>query len=83
MDFNKSFIASIFVLFYLFFLLALPEEYKNKNKNKQTNKQTKNTGDMQTLVIRTKQYTNNNLNIWAGTPQQLKPITADLKSKNI
>ena len=26
---------------------------------------------MQTLVIRTEQYTNNNLNIWAGTPQQL------------
>ena len=32
---------------------------------------------MQTLVIRTKQYTNNSLNIWAETPQQLKPITAD------
>ena len=32
---------------------------------------------MQTLVIRTQQYTDNDLNIWAGTPQQLKPITAD------
>ena len=36
---------------------------------------------MQTLVIRTKQYTNNSLNIWAETPQQLKPITADPKNK--
>ena len=32
---------------------------------------------MQTLVIRRQQYTNNNLYIWAGTLQQLKPITAD------
>ena len=38
---------------------------------------------MQTLVIRTQQYTSNNLNIWAGTPQQLKPITADPKNKKI
>ena len=35
---------------------------------------------MQTLVIRTKQYTINNLNIWAGTLQQLKLITADPKN---
>ena len=27
------------------------------------------------------EYTNNNLNIWAGTPQQLEPITADPKNK--
>ena len=27
------------------------------------------------------QDTNNDLNIWAGTPQQLKPITADPKNK--
>ena len=38
---------------------------------------------MQTLVIRMQQYTNNNLNIWAGAPQQLKPITAYPKSKRI
>ena len=38
---------------------------------------------MQTVVIRTKQYTNNNLNISAGTPQQLKPITADPQNKKI
>ena len=38
---------------------------------------------MQTLVIRTKQYTNNSLNIRAGTPQQVKPITADPKNKKI
>ena len=38
---------------------------------------------MQTLVIRTKQYTNNSLNIWAETPQQIKPITADPKNKKI
>ena len=38
---------------------------------------------MQTLVIRTYQYTNNNLNFWAVTPQQLKPITADPKNKKI
>ena len=43
----------------------------------------KNPEDMQTLVIRTKQYTNNSLNIWAETPQQLKPITADPKNKKI
>ena len=29
------------------------------------------------------QDTNNDLNIWAGTPQQLKPITADPKNKDI
>ena len=28
-------------------------------------------------------YTDNNLNIWAGTPQQLNPITADPKNKTI
>ena len=38
---------------------------------------------MQTLVIRTKQYPNNNLNMRAGTPQQLKPITADANNKKI
>ena len=55
---------------------------KNTKKKQQNNKK-KNTVDMQTLVIRTYQYTNNNLNIRAGTPQQLKPSTADPKNKKI
>ena len=29
------------------------------------------------------QDTNNDLNIWVGTPQQLKPITVDPKNKDI
>ena len=45
--------------------------------------QEKKNQDMQTLVIRTQQYTSNNLNIWAGTLQQLKPITVDPKNKRI
>ena len=59
---------------YILFIYFISFAQKNTEEKK-------NTEDMQTLVIITSQYTNNNLNIWTGTPQQLSQLLRTQKIK--